>query len=283
MITHTVNRAGRPDLKVDVFEPTERKNGGAVILVHGGAWKFGDRSAMHEYCRRFAAKGFVAIAAQYGLLPAVRWPAPLEDVRDVVRWTKAEAGSLGIDPAKVATVGFSAGAHLILLAAGTSDGTGHERAIGDGAGASVGAVVACFAPAAISAEHVAPGSPVELLLDGGGEERARQISPITYAAPGFPSTLLLVGNADVLTPHSPVLSLYQALDAAGTNPEIHVYARQNHEFTALPRMIEAFVEEAAFFLRRTLLEAQDFLDEDRALNMFSDPVKLAAVLGPPAG
>jgi acetyl esterase/lipase len=231
---------------------------------------------MHGYARLLAARGFLAVAAQYRLLPGTRWPGQLEDVRDVIRFIKAEARRLKIDPAKVATMGFSAGGHLALLAAGTADGSGYERALGDGTGTKVAAVVSCFAPAILT-----PGPPADGLLDGGGEEKARALSPITYVNPAFPTTFILSGNEDVVLPAAMTLRLYQALSDAGTKPELHILHAQNHEFSALPSMIEAFVDEVAFFLRRTIVEPQHFADENKRLNIFAQPETLARLRAQP--
>lgn len=282
MVTEKLSNPDRPEISVDLFLPQAPGNGAAVILLHGGAWMFGDRKDMHGYARLFAAKGFVAVAAQYRLLPHVRWPGQLEDVRDVIRWLKAQAGRLNIDPAKLSLVGFSAGAHLALLAAGTGDGSGHERAFGDGAGTSVAAVISCFAPAILTAD-VTPRRPppLDMLLEGGDDEKARALSPMTYFNHAFPPTLLAHGDADVAIPTAVTLRAYQALSDAGAKPELHIFRAQNHEFTALPSLIGAVVDEFAFFLRRVVVEPQHFFDENRKMNMFEQPETLAALMGPP--
>lgn len=282
MVTEKLSNPDRPEISVDLFLPQAPGNGAAVILLHGGAWMFGDRKDMHGYARLFAAKGFVAVAAQYRLLPHVRWPGQLEDVRDVIRWLKAQAGRLNIDPAKLALVGFSAGAHLALLAAGTGDGSGHERAFGDGGGTSVAAVISCFAPAILTAD-VTPRRPppLDMLLEGGDDEKARALSPMTYFNRAFPPTLLAHGETDVAIPTAVTLRAYQALSEAGAKPELHIFRAQNHEFTALPSLIDAVVDEFAFFLRRVVVEPQHFFDENRKMNMFEQPETLAALMGQP--
>ncbi|WP_407123320.1 alpha/beta fold hydrolase [Bradyrhizobium sp. STM 3561] len=283
-VTETIARSDQRAISVDVFRPAANGAGATVILLHGGGWRFGDRSAMHGYARLLAEKGFLAIAAQYGLLPDVRWPGQLEDVRAVIRWVKANAPRLNVDPAKVATIGFSAGGHLALLAAGTSDGSGYEQVLGNGAGTSVAAVVSCFAPPSLTSRDWQGRPPqVDMLLDGGGEERARALSPITYVNPAFPTPFLLAGAADIGLPVTATLGLYAALSEAGVHPELHILHAQNHEFSALPSMIGGFVDEVAFFLRRVVVEPEHFAEEDRRLNLFSQPERLKALLaGKPA-
>lgn len=282
MVTERISRDGEPEILADVFAPQRDGNGAAVILLHGGAWMFGDRSAMHPYARLFAARGFVAIAAQYRLLPHYRWPAQLDDVRSAIRWTKAQAARFAIDPARVALTGFSAGAHLALLAAGTADGSGHEHALGEGAGTSLAAVISCFAPAILTADYLPHRPPqLDMLLEGGGDDKAREISPHTYFNRHYPPTLFATGSADVVLPTATTLRAYQVLSEAGADPELHIFRAQNHEFTALPSVITALVDEFAFFLQRTVVAPGHFADEDARLNMFSSPEQLAAILGGP--
>lgn len=243
---------------------------------------FGSRKDMHGYARLFAEKGFVAAASEYRLLPNVRWPGQLEDVREVVRWIKAQAGRLNIDPSKLSLVGFSAGAHLALLAAGTGDGSGHEHAFGDSAGTSVAAVISCFAPTILTADFTPRRSPqLDMLLEGGDDAKARALSPMTYFNRAFPPTLLAHGDEDVAISLAMTLRAHEVLREAGAQPELHVFRAHNHEFTALPSMIGAVVDEFAFFLRRTVLEPQHFAAENRTMNIFARPETMAALTGQP--
>ncbi|MEH3098940.1 alpha/beta hydrolase [Sphingomonas adhaesiva] len=260
---------GRRDLALDVFAP-DRPNGVAAILLHGGGWAMGHRATMHGYARLLAAADVTAVAAEYRLLGEAPFPAQLDDVRDAVRWVKANAGELGVDPAKVALIGFSAGAHLALLAAGTQDGSGHERALGDPGGAEVAAVVSFFAPARLD---VAPAAlerpPLSALVAGGGVARAREISPIHYVNPNFPTTFIVGGMADYMQPLAAGLDLLNAFVAAGAEVEFHYLHSQVHEFPSTPGMSPGVMDSVAFFLRRTLLDRETLAVEAREQNPFA--------------
>lgn len=266
-------------LQIDLFRPTAPGNGAAVLLLHGGGWMTGDRSMMHDYAHLLAAKGFLAAAVQYRFVPADPWPAQLEDVRSAIRWVKAQSKRLGIDPAKVALAGFSAGGHLALLAAGTSDGTGNEQTLGDGTGTSVAAVIGFYAPVALGGE-LAPfrPPPVDLLLGGGDEEKALALSPITYVNAAFPKTFLLSGDEDFGVPMYTTLKLFQDLVDAGARPELHIFRQQTHEFAPLPSMIGPVMDEVAFFLDRAVVKPDHFIEENQRLNMFANPEAMAAAM-----
>jgi acetyl esterase/lipase len=115
-------------LLLDVYVP----DGGphpAVLLIHGGGWRQGDKADWAPEGERLAAAGFAAFAVNYRLAPAGgTWHAwaPVEDLRGAARWLRANAASYGVDPTKLAALGDSAGGHLALLL-GTTGQTGQDR------------------------------------------------------------------------------------------------------------------------------------------------------------
>src|SRR5690242_7454969 len=88
----------------------------AVVVVHGGAWMAGDPSQAAGNALHFARHGITTVSISYRLAPAHHFPAPVDDVRHGLRWVRAHAGELGIDPDRIALLGLSAGAHLALMA-----------------------------------------------------------------------------------------------------------------------------------------------------------------------
>lgn len=261
--------SGRRALDIDVFKPN-RPNGVAIVLLHGGGWTQGHRSMMHGYASALSSLGFVAVAAEYRLLAEAPFPAQVEDVRDVVRWVKANAQTLGVDPAKIALQGYSAGGHLSLLVGGTQAGSGFEKNLGESTGSEVAAVVSFFAPSRLDANPAALSQPpFSLLLNGGGAEAARAASPIYYANKNFPSTFIIGGMGDYVQPLPAGLDLLNALVQAGAEVEFHYYHSQTHEFPSTPGMLGDVMAEVAFFYRRTLLDRAALAAEARELNFFA--------------
>src|SRR5262245_40196052 len=87
----------------------------AVVFVHGGGWMRGDPSQAAGNALHLARRGIATISISYRLAPAHHFPAPLDDVRRGLRWVRAHAADLGIDPERIALLGLSAGAHLAML------------------------------------------------------------------------------------------------------------------------------------------------------------------------
>ena len=94
---------GGRDLRCDIYSPAEAGPARpGVLLVHGGAWRGGERGIMAGYGTRLAAQGFVGVACEYRLTPESPWPAHIEDVKAALRWMRANAHELGVDSTKIA-------------------------------------------------------------------------------------------------------------------------------------------------------------------------------------
>jgi len=269
-----VQRATERDLGIDIFWPDRDEKRTAVILLHGGGLMMGHRSDMHRYARILREKGFLAIAAEYRLLNEVPWPAQILDVKDIIRWVRANADWLRVDPDKVALQGFSAGGHLALLAAGTAGKAafGAEEPHPEGSTA-VAAVVSLFGPTLLTKEAfpVRPPPLIAMLGPDGNEDVAREASPLLHVSPGFTPVFLLNGMADPLTPYAAALQFFEALIAAGNAADLHFYHAHTHEFAALPSMLAPVQGEIALFLDRAVVNPAFYAHENLTLNTFARP------------
>src|SRR5258708_17963792 len=90
----------------------------AVVYFHGGGWTCGDLDTHDSVCRGIAAQSrFAVVAIDYHMGPEHRFPAAVEDALAAVRWMAANAGSVGIDPARLLVASRSARRHLAPVAA----------------------------------------------------------------------------------------------------------------------------------------------------------------------
>ncbi len=89
----------------------------ALVEVHGGAWTRLDRTVGAPHCRALAACGLVVVSLDFRQGPDHKHPAASADVAAGVRYVRAHAARLGVDPRRIGIVGSSSGGQLALLAA----------------------------------------------------------------------------------------------------------------------------------------------------------------------
>ena len=248
--------AGR-DLCLDLYTPDDANDQRtAVLMFHGGGWRRGSRKSLAAHARLLQAEGFLAIPAEYRLLGESPWPAALHDVKAAIRWVRANADDLGINPRQVVLESFSAGAHLSLLAAGTPGVAEFEGNGGNpGVDSSVAAVAAFYPPTAVHAGETRERGSVSasgLLGEAPGAEAVRRASPMTYVSPAFPPVFFLHGGADRVVPPSSSIVMHDALRAAGVETDLHIIAGQNHAFDYAEPFREVVAREVSLFFRRTV-------------------------------
>ncbi len=227
---------GGRDLRCDIFTPPgSPQPAPGVLLLHGGGWSGGDRGQLRGYGILLGRLGYVCMASEYRLSGEAQWPAQIHDVKAALRWMRANAARLGIDPERIAVSGNSAGAHLSLMLAGTPNVAEFEGTGGNaGVETSVAAAVGIYAPVLLGGDASLSPAVRALMGAGAGDGALRGASPLTHASAAFPPTLLIHGNADDLVPADASLQMYRALVAAGAPAELHVYAGQPHAFDAAP-------------------------------------------------
>jgi acetyl esterase/lipase len=242
-------RGGDRELLCDVYRPpsgqTKRT---AVVHIHGGAFRGGSKEGART-AGPLAALGYVGVAMQYRLSQEAKWPAQIQDVKACIRWTRANADELGIDPDKIVVAGYSAGAHLALVAAGSQNQAPFEGEGGNaGVGTGLGACIAFYAPSIV--RRPADGGEHVLLGSNTGVEAYRSINPISYVAPGYPPTILLHGTADQSVPVEFSVRLYQAMMDARVPVELHIVEGVTHIFDAHREFAELSAEWIDLFLDR---------------------------------
>lgn len=218
-------KVGDVSLKLDLYQPAaDAKSDAAlrpaIIFVHGGAWKGGNREVYHYYCVKLAEKGYVVATISYRLTGVAPFPAAVQDVKCAVRWLRAEAERLHVDPDRIAMAGGSAGGHLSLMAGYVTD---HPELEGTGGNPEVSsrvqAVVNFYGPTDLTTDFARDNDVVVKFL--GGESYAdkpelyRLASPNTHVSADDPPTLILHGSIDTVVPIAQAELLVDKLKEAG--------------------------------------------------------------------
>ena len=114
-------QVGERELLLDAFVPKSDGEHPAVLVVHGGAWRSGDRKQLRGYATALAERGFVCFAIDYRLAPQHKFPAQIDDCRTAVKWVRDHAADFKVDSKRLGAIGYSAGGHLVCLLGTTGE------------------------------------------------------------------------------------------------------------------------------------------------------------------
>jgi acetyl esterase/lipase len=237
--------AGR-EQKLDLYRPAKRPEGErspAVVAIHGGGWVGGDKAAPREYQigTTLALRGYVVVSINYQLQPP-RWPTNLHDCKNAVRFLRANAERYGIDPDRIGVIGGSAGGHLALMVAYTTDVPGLEpEAPYPGVSSRVSAVVNLYGITDVAARRKTDpdGKPVGPVIKkvallpvtvDEDPQLYKLASPVTHASKDVPPTLILHGTKDQTVDRDQATALAQTLKAAGAEYELMMIEGAGHSF-----------------------------------------------------
>ena len=188
------------------------------VFVHGGAWHAGDRKriAFVRLARSLARDGVAVALVSYRLAPEVTWREMAEDIAKAVKWVSEHIGEYG-GSGVVVLGGHSAGAHLAALVA-----------LCEEYGVKVSGLIAWSGVYNITELMLEAGDKGFKEAFTGSSEEWREASPIAWASPGDPPTLVLYGsrNPELIVRQSN--HLYKALRKAGVPAELKVLEGETH-------------------------------------------------------
>jgi len=245
---------GDTKLKLWIFEPEGHKKSDkrpAVVFFFGGGWRAGTPGQFEMQCKYLASRGMVAMTADYRVSSrnGTKATACVEDGKSAVRWIRKNARKLGVDPAKVAAGGGSAGGHV---AAAIATVPGFEK--DDGTSSAPDALL-LFNPAVILAE--VPGKidmPAEKAVSL--KERIgtdpKSISPYHHLSKGLPPAIIFHGTNDDAVPFRTVQLYEKRAQALGNSCKLVAFADKPHGFFNWGR----FDNET---FRETMLASEQFL------------------------
>lgn len=224
-------------LVADFYRPTSDKPTPAVLLIHGGGWNGKERrSDMTAIAKSLAKRGYFVMNTTYRLTPNWKYPAQTEDINEALAYLRSNANELNIDPDRIATFGYSAGAHLASLA-----GLDPKNRIK--------AIVSGGTPADL--RFWPDGKLTGLLLGGplkGNEAVYREASPVTHITRHSPPVFLYHGTGDTLVPIKHTEAYIASLEKHQVTHEAYWIDGRSHIMTHL-------------FPAQAISKAIDFLDQ----------------------
>ena len=203
----------------------------AIVFFFGGGWSSGSTKQFENHCRYLASRGMVAMCADYRVKSRhnVKAAACVADAKSALRWIRANAAKLGIDPQRIAAAGGSAGGHL---AAAVATLPGLDDPADDKRMSCVPAALVLFNPALVLAP--ADGADLSGFLSKATAERfgcePADISPLHHVKAGQPPTIIFHGQADTTVPYSSAELFTARMKAAGNRCELIGAEGQQHGY-----------------------------------------------------
>ncbi len=227
----TYKSVGDTKLNLYVFSPAAPKNAPAIVFFFGGGWKSGTPQQFEVQCRELSKRGMVAITADYRVESrhGVKPTQCLADARSAIRWVRAHADQLGVDPQRIAAGGGSAGGHL---AACTPFITEFDEPNEDKAVSAVPNALVLFNPALVLA-------PIEGFdAEGFGtrvpEERMGtkpiNLSPAHHIIRDGAPTIIFHGREDTTVPFASAEAFTAKMKSLGNRCDLHGFDGQKHGF-----------------------------------------------------
>ena len=246
---------------ITVYAPTpEKATGAAVVICPGGG--YGGLAMDHEG-KQVAAwlneMGVTAFILKYRLGPRYHHPAPLQDASRAIRTVRARSKEWGLDPKRIAILGFSAGGHLASTAgthfdAGRADDTDpieRESSRPD-------RMILAYPVIAMATEYTHRGSNNNLLGQNPAPELLGSLSNETQVAKNTPPTFLVHTNEDTGVPPENSLLFAMALRKTKVPLELHIFEKGRHglglgggdrAFAAWPKLCEMWLKNQGFLTK----------------------------------
>ena len=220
----TFKTIGDVKLKLHIYEKENRdlgKPAPVAVFFFGGGWVGGSPGQFFHHCEHLASKGMVAISAEYRIAKKHK-TTPFECVQDgksAVRWIRANAKRLGIDPKRVVAGGGSAGGHV---GACTGVIEKHEEPGEDTTISSVPDAMVLFNPVIDTTEKGYGANKVK--------GRETEISPCHHVRADLPPTLIFHGTTDTTVPFENVQRFQRLMKEAGNVCEVLPFEGKAHGF-----------------------------------------------------
>jgi acetyl esterase/lipase len=236
------------ELHLDAFYKKQKANQPAVILIHGGGWKSGNKSQMHFLAQEIASKGYSCFAIEYRLSDEAKYPAAILDVKTAIKYIKENALQFNVDSNKIAVLGCSSGAQMASLIGVTNGNPKFEESISN-QNSNVQAIINMDGILAFNHPESKEGKVATLWLDGSYEEKPavwEEASALTHANKNSPPILFI--NSDIPRFHAGRDDMIAILTKFGIYSDVKTLSNSPHSFWFFDPWFDEIVNYSTQFL-----------------------------------
>ena len=251
-------KAGTMDLTLDVYQPPEGVTSKRTAIIHlfGGGFFVGNKNAGYiiNDAKALGARGYTNVSANYRLQTQGSWPAQIHDVKAAIRWTRANAAKLGVEPNRIVIAGYSAGGMLSLMAAGTNGKKEFEGEVGTPGVSSD--VNACIGVYPLASAQTAGG----LFPQGQATpENIAAASPTSYISASFAPTIFIHGTNDGTIPVQSSIDFFTKLHGLKVPSTLTLIQGADHAFdNNAPDAVEVMAQSIDLFLDRLMINPRPY-------------------------
>jgi acetyl esterase/lipase len=251
---------GEKKLLLDAFYPSKKTKAkrAAIMIIHGGGWRSGNRTQHYPLAQRLADLGYVCFTPKYRLSTEALYPTAVYDLKSALRWIHASAKKYDVDTNKIAVLGFSAGGQLAALLGVTN---GNSKFEGDECNLKFSSSVKAIVDLDGTLSFVHPES-------GEGDDSKKtsaatywfgfskkenpelwkEASPLTYVGKNTPPTLFI--NSSVERMHAGRNDFIKVLDENKIYSEVKTFSDAPHSFPLFDPWFEPTVKYTDDFLKK---------------------------------
>lgn len=217
-------RQGEASATVSYYPPQKQESDIGVVIFPGGGYKHLAKHEGEAYARRFNDWGIAAFVVEYRVAPH-RFPSPLLDAREAMRFVRECAETFGINSEKILAMGSSAGGHLVSLLC-----TYHKPLVGEKSFLKEtylpNGQILCYPVISTNADICHQGSFQNLL--GERYEDKDEYSAETLVDPNTPPAFIWHTAADKTVPCGNGIAYANALIKNNVSCELHVFPHGEH-------------------------------------------------------
>lgn len=250
---------GKRKMKLDAFyDKNAKKKQVAIIIIHGGGWRSGNREQHHPMAQKLASLGYVCFTPEYRLSTEALFPAAIYDVKAAIRWVRKNANQYNIDPNQIVALGFSAGGEMAAFMGTTANMPLFE-----------GVVTNSNSQSQVNAVVDIDGTLSFVHPEGGEGDDSKNISaatywfgypkkdnpklweaasPLSYVSASTPPTLFI--NSSVTRMHAGRDDYRKVLDKNGIYSEVHEFENSPHTFCLFNPWFEPTIQYIDGFLKK---------------------------------
>jgi acetyl esterase/lipase len=240
-------------LALDLYLPAGEGPHPFFVFAHGGGWLTGDKTQRPMF-PALVEDGIAVADIQYRLAGEKQYPAAVRDTVAAVKWVRAEGDAYGIDGARGALGGYSAGAHLAALVSVAPDvETFQPSDFHPDVSASVDALVGYSGPYDFTEAGAGENQLVEAFFGAdAADETLAEGSPTTHVDGDSPPALLVHGTDDGVVPYRSTTVMAERLRSADVSVEVITGEGAGHGMIDDPTWREQTLPAQRSFLRDRL-------------------------------